>query len=115
VAPTGTNLAGPVAGRDQGQDRDHRRGLAGEPDAVLTVEITSPGNAVIDRTVYADAKIDWHLLVEPDFADYRSVTVRLFKREGGEFVLSRRAEHGETPATDEPFPFAVDTMELVDF
>jgi Uma2 family endonuclease len=88
-------------------------------DAVLAVEITSPGNAVIDRTakkaVYAEAKIHWYLLVEPDFADYRSVAVRLFKREGGEFVRHRRAEHGETLVADEPFSFVIDTVGLVDF
>jgi Uma2 family endonuclease len=88
-------------------------------DAVLTVEITSPGNAVIDRTakktVYADAKIEWYLLIEPDFADYQSVALQLFRREGGEFVLHARAEHGETLVCDQPFPFAIDTGELVDF
>jgi Uma2 family endonuclease len=88
-------------------------------DAVLVVEITSPGNAVVDRTakkvLYAEAKINWYLLIEPDFGDYRSVTLQLFRREGGEFALHTEVPHGDKLAADEPFPFEIDTVDLVDF
>src|SRR3569833_2763165 len=51
---------------------DRNASMNSAAEAVLVVEITSPGNADIDRTakktVYADAKIGWYLLVEPDFA-----------------------------------------------
>jgi Uma2 family endonuclease len=88
-------------------------------DAVLVVEIASPGTAVFDRTakkvVYAEAKIGWYLLIEPDFGDYESVTLRLFRCEEGEFVLHTEVVHGEKLVVDEPFPFEVDTVDLVDF
>jgi Uma2 family endonuclease len=88
-------------------------------DAVLAVEITSPGNAVVDRTakktLYAEAKIDWYLIIEPDFVDYRSVAMQLFRRDDGRYVVHAAAEHGETLVAREPFPFEIDTVALVDF
>lgn len=88
-------------------------------DAVLVVEITSPGDALVDRTVkkalYAEAKIDWYLLIEPDFADYRSAGLTLFRRQGAEFVAHAVAADGGRLVTEEPFRFGVDAAALVDF
>jgi Uma2 family endonuclease len=88
-------------------------------EAVLVVEITSPGNAVVDRTLkrklYAEAGIDWYLLVEPDITDYESLGLRLFRREGGDFVTHAEAGPGQTLTSDEPFPLEVDTAALLDF
>ena len=88
-------------------------------EAVLVVEITSPSNAVVDRILkrrlYADAKIDWYLIVEPDFENYKSVTVHLFRREGEKYVAHAEAQHGETLTSDEPFPLEIDTTALLDF
>jgi hypothetical protein len=64
---------------------------------------------------WTDAKIGWYLLVEPDFDDYRSVTLQLFRREGAEFVLDTEVAHGDKLAVDEPFPLEIDTVDLVDF
>ncbi|GAA4602058.1 Uma2 family endonuclease [Actinoplanes octamycinicus] len=89
------------------------------PDVVLTCEITSPGNAALDRTLkmplYAVARIPWFLLVEPDFADYESVTLSLHRLKDGEYVEHARAKQGETLTSDVPFPIAISTEELLDF
>jgi Uma2 family endonuclease len=87
--------------------------------AVLVAEVTSPGNAVVDRTakkaLYADAKIGWYLLVEPDFNGYKSVTLQLFRLQGTSYVLHAAANHGETLTSTDPFPLEIDTAALLDF
>jgi Uma2 family endonuclease len=88
-------------------------------EAVLVVEITSPGNAAVDRTLkkklYAEAMIDWYLLVEPDFSDYESLSLLLLRRDGGEYVAHAEARSGDTLTSTDPFPLEIDTMALLDF
>jgi Uma2 family endonuclease len=88
-------------------------------EAALVVEITSPGNATVDRTLkkvlYAAAKIDWYLLVEPDFGKYTSVSLCLLRREADKYVVHAEAMNGETLVSDEPFPIELDTTALLDF
>jgi Uma2 family endonuclease len=88
-------------------------------DAVLVVEVTSPGNATVDRTLkkelYAQAKIDWYLLVEPDFDSYESVSLHLLRRQGGEYFVHALAKHGEALVSELPFPLQNDTTALLDF
>lgn len=88
-------------------------------DALLVAEITAPSNAATDREkkkrLYAEAGIKWYLLVEPEFADYESVTLRLFRLEEGTYVEHAVAKPGETLLSDEPFPLEIDTAILVDF
>ena len=88
-------------------------------EATLVVEITSPGNAVVDRTLkprlYAEALIDWYLLAEPDFAHYESLTLQLLRREGSDYVTHAEAGPGQTLTSDEPFPPELDTAALLEF
>jgi Uma2 family endonuclease len=69
-------------------------------DAFLVVEITSPSNARVDRgrkkRFYAEAKIGWYLLVEPDFSDYESVTMCLYRLDRDRYVEHAVAKQGET-------------------
>ncbi|WP_436520433.1 Uma2 family endonuclease [Actinoplanes sp. HUAS TT8] len=88
-------------------------------DVVLVCEITSPSNATTDRQqkklFYSAAKIPWYLLVEPDFGDYESVTLQLFRLEGQTYVEHATAKRGETLCSDLPFPMSIDTEALLDY
>jgi Uma2 family endonuclease len=97
-----------------------REGSKNAPtDVTLVVEITSPGNAATDRNrkkrYYAEAGIKWYLLVEPNFADYRSTTLILFRLEGGKYVEHAVAKPGETLVTNVSFPIEISTDDLVGF
>ncbi len=85
----------------------------------LACEITSPSNAVVDRVLkmhlYAAARIEWYLLVEPDMRDYESVRLRLFHLAGEHYVEHAVAEHGEVLVSDGPFPLEISTIALLDF
>ena len=88
-------------------------------NTVLVGEITSPSNAFVDRRTkkraYAEAGIDWYLLIEPDFAAYRAVTLLLYRREGLEYLEHAIAKPGETLVADGPFRMKLSTDDLVDF
>ncbi|MEU4164015.1 Uma2 family endonuclease [Actinoplanes sp. NPDC026670] len=88
-------------------------------DVVLVCEITSPGNAATDRglkmVAYAAAGIPWYLLVEPSFADYASVTLRLFRLADNGYAEHASAKHGETLTSDLPFPMSISTGFLLDY
>ncbi|WP_285558251.1 Uma2 family endonuclease [Actinoplanes regularis] len=95
-------------------------GAVGEAaDTVLVCDITSPSNAATDRvqkrSFYAEARIPWYLLVEPDFAGYESVTLRLFRLRGDAYAEHSAAKQGETLTSELPFPFSIGTEELVDY
>jgi Uma2 family endonuclease len=84
-------------------------------DVVMLGEIVSPGNAKNDRllkmNLYADAKIPWYLLIEPD-DETSSVTLRMLKLQGEHYVEHRVHGPGETFEFDEPFPYRIDADEL---
>ncbi|WP_043511268.1 MULTISPECIES: Uma2 family endonuclease [unclassified Actinoplanes] len=86
-------------------------------DAVLVCEITSPSNATSDRilkrALYAEAGVPWYLLVEPDFSDYASLTLRLFRLTGREYVEHALAKQGETLRSRLPFPISISTDDLI--
>jgi len=85
-------------------------------DIVMLGEITSPGTAAVDRLqkmqFYAEARIAWYLLAEPDMADYKSVTLRLLRLDGDRYVEHTVAEHGETLISDDPFRIEIQTGDL---
>jgi Uma2 family endonuclease len=87
-------------------------------EVMLVVEITSPGNAAIDRTLkrrlYAESKIDWYLLVEPDFKDNLSLSVVLLRRDGDEYIPHATANWGETLEVEEPLRLAIATEDLIE-
>jgi Uma2 family endonuclease len=92
--------------------------LAEATDVLLASEITSPGNAVTDRVLkkklYAAAKIKWYLLVEPEMADYESLTVRLFRLAGDDYVEHAVATSGTTLTLNDPFAVTIDVDDLLD-
>ena len=87
-------------------------------DAVLVVEVTSPSNANHDRKrkkrLYAEAGIPWYLLVEPDFADYASVTLYLYRLDGDRYVEHAVAKQGEELVLEGLHNIVLDTDEIVD-
>jgi Uma2 family endonuclease len=93
--------------------------ISNAAEVVLVCEVTSPSNAATDRGLkmhaYAAAGIPWYLLVEPDFADYESVTLRLFRLTDGAYVEHAAAKQGETLVSDEPFPLSISTELLLDY
>jgi Uma2 family endonuclease len=88
--------------------------MAEAEEVVLVAEVVSPGNAGNDRVlkmaVYAAARIEWYLLVEPD---KETITLRMFRLEGDHYVEHAVAEHGERLAGTEPFPFELDAEALL--
>ncbi|GLW34163.1 hypothetical protein Areg01_71000 [Actinoplanes regularis] len=88
-------------------------------EVVLVCEITSPSNAANDRVkkmlAYAEANIPWYLLIEPDFIDYKSVTLRLFRLVRDAYVVHAAAQQGETLVSCEPFPMSISTEKLLDY
>ena len=95
--------------------RDGRLGnVVDAVDVVLVSVVTSPSNAATDRGTkkgfYAEAGVAWYLLVEPDFTDYESVTLRLFRLRDKQYVEHAVAKPGETLTSAEPFPIEIDTV-----
>ncbi|MGK5685242.1 Uma2 family endonuclease [Actinoplanes sp. URMC 104] len=88
-------------------------------DVTLVAEIVWPSSRAMDKVqkkaLYAEAGIGWYLLLEPALPDYDEVTLQLFRLRDGRYVEAALAKHGETLTSDEPFPIAVDTGELVAF
>jgi Uma2 family endonuclease len=82
-------------------------------DAVLIVEITSPGNAVVDRAVkpglYAQAGIPNFLLIE---LGTEAPTAVVFELRQGCYVPLYRVDSGERLRLDEPFGVDVDLAAL---
>jgi Uma2 family endonuclease len=93
--------------------------ISGADEVVLVCEITSPSNAASDRIkkmlAYAKAQIPWYLLVEPDFIDYKSVTLRLFRLDGNAYIVHTAAREGGALVSQVPFPLSIRTDELLAF
>ncbi|GAA4602363.1 Uma2 family endonuclease [Actinoplanes octamycinicus] len=83
-----------------------------EADQVrLVAEIVSPGNAGNDRVLkmalYAAARIEWYLLVEPNG---HTLDLRLLQLDSGHY---REQARGERLLATEPFPFELDAASLL--
>jgi Uma2 family endonuclease len=82
--------------------------------ALLVVEITSPGNAYVDRAVkpqlYAQAGIPSYLRVELERGEPSGL---VFALDGDQYVETARFTPGETTRLDVPFPVEFDLAALV--
>lgn len=86
------------------------------PEAMLVADVASPGISPAARAPrYAEARIDWYLLAEPDFRTYTTVTLHLLHREGAAYLRHTTAHHGQTLTAQHPFPLTVSTTALLDF
>lgn len=94
-------------------DTDARDHVLEAARVALIAEIVSPGNARNDRVskmnLYADAQIEWYLLVEQE-----PLMLRLLRLEGDHYVGHAGVAVGEALEVDEPFPFRIDTASLTD-
>ncbi len=79
----------------------------------LVCEITSPSNAQHDRVrkmrYYAEAGIDWYLLVEPQ----PELTLHLFRREGDHYVVSAEAKPGQTLRLTDPVAVELEPAKML--
>ncbi|WP_231954638.1 Uma2 family endonuclease [Actinoplanes derwentensis] len=95
------------------------KSISNAAEVVLVCEVTSPSNSAMDLSykmqVYAKAGIPWYLVVEPDFVDYASVTLHLFRLEGDVYVEHATAAQGDTLVSDLPFPLSISTDFLLDY
>ncbi len=89
------------------------RTVAEPADVELVVEITSPGNSVVDRAVkpelYADAGIPYYLLIELDATPPAAVAFELHQ---GRYVPLQRVNPDQRLQIDEPFKVDVDLAAL---
>lgn len=90
------------------------RTVAEPAEVALVVEITSPGNAVVDQalkpTLYAQAGIPNYLLIE---LGVEPPTAVVFGLRRGDYAEVRRVGPGERLRIDEPFGVDVDLAALV--
>lgn len=93
--------------------------LTDPKDVLLVCEVTSPSNAandrIIKRSLYAEAKIEWYLLIEPDMSDYESLSLQLLHLEGDHYVEHVAVKFGETLQADLPFSLEINTKSLLRF
>lgn len=81
-------------------------------DALLVIEVTSPGNKENDRVVkyhaYARGGVQQYLLVDP--LDLRGPSVTLFTEPRGDtYGKARRFEYGDIVRLEHPVPIVIDT------
>jgi Uma2 family endonuclease len=88
--------------------------VAEPAEVVLVVEITSPGNAVVDRALkpefYAQAGIPHYLLIELGAGPPSAIVFGLRR---SQYVPVRRVEAGQRLRLDDPFDVNVDLATLV--
>jgi Uma2 family endonuclease len=94
----------------QGADPDG--GVLDAANVLLVCEIISPSNAAADRVLkmhyYAEAAIEWYLLVDPD-----GPTMQLYHYEGGRYVEHAAAAPRIPLIFPEPINMAIDPASLV--
>lgn len=87
-------------------------------EVVLIGEVVEPSTQLIDcvlrQHLYAEAGIQWYLLVEPSLPDWKSITLRLYRLHGGKYSVHDVATRGETLVSEEPFPLAIRASSLLD-
>ncbi|MBU2664612.1 Uma2 family endonuclease [Actinoplanes bogorensis] len=76
-------------------------------DTALVAEILSPSSTTMDRVtkrhIYAAARIDWYLLVDPGLPDYQEVKLTLCRRNGDSYVEAATAKGDEPLVFEQPF------------
>ena len=85
--------------------------VAEASSVVLVCEITSPSNAGHDRVLkmhhYAEARIPWYLLIDPDAA-----LLLLFRLDGKRYVEHAEGKPGHPLVMTEPVAVAIDPADL---
>ncbi|WP_433831856.1 hypothetical protein ACQP2E_14625 [Actinoplanes sp. CA-015351] len=61
-----------------------------------------------------DGLFRWYLLIEPDMADYESLTLRLFRLEGDDYAEHAVATSGTSLTLTEPVTVTIDVDDLLD-
>ncbi|GAB7037329.1 hypothetical protein JCM9533A_11770 [Catenuloplanes niger JCM 9533] len=63
--------------------------------------------------LYAAARIEWYLLVEPDATDPTRITMWLFRLHGDHYVEHATAGPGQALVSAEPFSIDIATESLI--
>ncbi|WP_250008102.1 Uma2 family endonuclease [Actinoplanes sp. M2I2] len=98
---------------------DRLAAFADATDTVLVGEITRPGSDYAGTPEriehYAAAGIPWLLLTQPESAEHRAVTVRLFHLQDERYLERASAGPGDILISKVPFPLRIRTADLVVF
>jgi Uma2 family endonuclease len=86
-------------------------------DVLLACEIVSPSNTTADRILkkelYAAARIEWYLLIEPEMTRYESVTMHLFRLGAGGYTTHTVTTGDEILTLDDPLPVSINGNSLL--
>lgn len=89
-------------------DTDARGEVLDAARVGLIVAVAHPTGVHPSRSqYYADARIEWYLLVEQE-----PLTMRRLRLDGDHYVGQATVRDGEVLEVDEPFPFRIDPADL---
>jgi hypothetical protein len=79
----------------------------------LTHALLPSAHAAGLELLEAEARISWHLLVEPDMHEYQSITLRLLRLRRDRYLEYAVASDEEALVSDDPFPISIRPVDIL--